>query len=434
MAAAVNLVTNSALGVQSLCSLNVGSANVAVGWRAMSATTAGCSNTAVGASAGAGAQGNSNVFIGNVAGCTQTSGDANVAIGPNTALASTTGSCQLAIGFSSTDYWLTGDSGKNIQPGAGIRDCANSLGTAGQALLSTGTTVCWGAAGGASDATPTVAGVVKGCIDGSNSALGCNALFSNTTGDRNTAIGANTLYSNTDGERNTANGYNALFSNTTGCCNTANGLCALYCNTTGCKNTANGGNALRFNTTGTANTANGEGVLYSNTTGSYNTAIGTKALCSNTTGCGNVMIGGTDSAGDFVPVFDVTTENNRIAMGSTSVTNAYVQVAWTVVSDARDKTNVTALPVGLNFVNQLNPVSFQFKESRECDTATGPVRYGFLAQEVLAAEGENPVIVDTEVPDHLKVTNDHFNAVLVKAIQELSAKVDSLERKLATNG
>ena len=81
-----------------------------------------------------------------------------------------------------------------------------------------------------------------------------------------------------------------------------------------------------------------------------------------------------------------------------------------------------------------NPVSFQFKESRECDTATGPVRYGFLAQEVLAAEGENPVIVDTEVPDHLKVTNDHFNAVLVKAIQELSAKVDSLERKLATNG
>jgi hypothetical protein len=140
------------------------------------------------------------------------------------------------------------------------------------------------------------------------------------------------------------------------------------------------------------------------------------------------------SGGICSPVFNVTTENNRIVMGSTAVTNAYVQVAWTVVSDARDKTNVTALPVGLNFVNQLNPVSFQFKESRECDTATGPVRYGFLAQEVLEAEGENPVIVDTEVPEKLKITNDHMNAVLVKAIQELSAKVEALEAKLEAKG
>jgi len=136
------------------------------------------------------------------------------------------------------------------------------------------------------------------------------------------------------------------------------------------------------------------------------------------------------SGGICSPVFNVLTSNDRIVMGSTAVTNAYVQVAWTITSDARDKTNVTALPVGLDFVNQLNPVSLQFKESRECDTATGPVRYGFLAQEVLEAEGENPVIVDTEVPEKLKITNDHFNAVLVKAIQELSAKVEALEAKL----
>jgi hypothetical protein len=53
---------------------------------------------------------------------------------------------------------------------------------------------------------------------------------------------------------------------------------------------------------------------------------------------------------------------------------------------------------------------------------------------VLAAEGENPVIVDTEVPENLKITNDHFNAVLVKAIQELSAKVEALEAKLEAKG
>jgi len=31
-------------------------------------------------------------------------------------------------------------------------------------------------------------------------------------------------------------------------------------------------------------------------------------------------------------------------MGSIGVTNAYVQVAWTVVSDARDKTNFGVVP------------------------------------------------------------------------------------------
>jgi hypothetical protein len=39
--------------------------------------------------------------------------------------------------------WITGDSGKNIQPGAGIRDCSGSLGTSGQVLTTTGSAVQW---------------------------------------------------------------------------------------------------------------------------------------------------------------------------------------------------------------------------------------------------------------------------------------------------
>ena len=101
------------------------------------------------------------------------------------------------------------------------------------------------------------------------------------------------------------------------------------------------------------------------------------------------------------------------------------------MSDARDKTNITALPIGLDFVNQMNPVSYQFKETRDSDVAHGPVRYGFLAQEVLELEGENPVIIDTEDSEKLKMTNDHMNAVLVKAIQELSAHVTDLEHRLS---
>jgi hypothetical protein len=166
-------------------------------------------------------------------------------------------------------------------------------------------------------------------------------------------------------------------------------------------------------------------------TGCNNIGIGHRSLFSATTGSGNIQLGGTTNAGSIAPVFCVTTENNRVVMGSTAVTNAYIQVAWTAVSDARDKTSITALPVGLEFVNKLNPVSYQFRENRESEIPNGPVRYGFLAQEVLEIEGENPVLVDTENPDHLKITSDYMNAVLVKAIQELNAKVTALEVKLA---
>jgi hypothetical protein len=305
------------------------------------------------------------------------------------------------------------------------------VGTNGQTLFACSTAtngICWGALPAA---TPTVAGIVLGCTISNNTALGCNALVARTTGNNNTAIGPNALTSNTSGCCNTAIGTNALFSNTTGRFNTATGTNALPNNLIGCRNSAHGLQALFTNTNGNNNTATGFSALCFNTTGSFNTAIGTEALFCNTTGSGNVMIGGVDALGLYSPVFNPTVENDRVMIGSTATTNAYVQVAWTVTSDARDKTNVTALPIGLEFVNKLNPVSFQFKESREDATPHGSIHYGFLAQEVLEVEGENPVIVDTEDPEKLKITNDHLNAVFVKAIQELSEQNKALEARIA---
>jgi hypothetical protein len=117
-------------------------------------------------------------------------------------------------------------------------------------------------------------------------------------------------------------------------------------------------------------------------------------------------------------------------MGSTGVTNAYVQVAWTVVSDARDKTNFAPVPHGLDFVNQLNPTSYQFKVSREDDTPTGIVRYGFKAQDILALEGDNPVIIDSEDLEKLRFNSDSLIPVLVNAIKELTARLETLENKV----
>jgi trimeric autotransporter adhesin len=76
---------------------------------------------------------------------------------------------------------------------------------------------------------------------GQNTAVGVQALLSNTTGYANTAIGFNALSSNTGGFTNTAIGRRALQSNTDGLGNTALGSSALSSNTTGGDNTAGGG-------------------------------------------------------------------------------------------------------------------------------------------------------------------------------------------------
>ena len=152
---------NTAFGVAALVSNTTGSGNIAVGTNALQFNVSGGSNIAIGNSSlicatisnlsvaigGASLQctsGGCNTAIGSFAGCLITSGTNNVALGYNAQVASATGSCQLAIGFANGSNWLTGDSTKAIQPGAGIKDCAGNTGTAGQVLASNGANaICW---------------------------------------------------------------------------------------------------------------------------------------------------------------------------------------------------------------------------------------------------------------------------------------------------
>ena len=53
------------------------------------------------------------------------------------------------------------------------------------------------------------------------------------------------------------------------------------------------------------------------------------------------------------------------------------------------------------------------------------MRYGFKAQEILALEGANPVIIDNEDSEKLRMTDTYMIPILVKAIQELKAEYDS---------
>jgi len=256
----------------------------------------------------------------------------------------------------------------------------------------------------------------------SNTAVGSTALRQNTAGYDNTAFGNAAGNANTTGFSNTAIGRSALQTNSSGVQNTAVGRSSLI-NNTGDDNTAIGVSSLSSNTTGSYNTATGKDALRSNTTGSYNTAIGYNALYSNTTGSGNTAISPA-FGGLYSPVFNPTTESNRFCMGSTSVTNAYIQVAWTVVSDARDKTDFAPVPHGLDFVSKLKPTAYRYKMTRESEDGHGPLRYGFKAQDVLELEGSNSVIVDAEDLEKLRFNDQSMIAVLVKAIQELKQQFD----------
>jgi hypothetical protein len=256
-------------------------------------------------------------------------------------------------------------------------------------------------------------------------AFGYNALNQIINGARNVAIGTNSLVSTTFCNDNTAIGSDALYSTLDGTSNVGVGSGALYFNSTGSYNTAVGYRSLYNTASATSNnTGFGYAALYL-ATGANNTAIGSEAGFAVTLGAGNISVGGLTSAGTRAPVFSITTENNRISMGSTSVTNAYVQVAWTVVSDARDKTDFADVPHGLDFVSKLQPTAYRFKENRDATEGHGPVRYGFKAQDVLALEGDAPVIIDADNPDKLYFNDQALLAVLVNAIKELKAEFDA---------
>ena len=155
--------------------------------------------------------------------------------------------------------------------------------------------------------------------------------------------------------------------------------------------------------------------------------VGYAAGIRHTTGDNNIAIG--CASGCQNTIFHLTTEDNRILLGNNNHTNAYIKIDWTVTSDQRDKTEFAEVPHGLDFVNQLKPVSFKFKKSREDDTSHGPKKYGFKAQDILTLEGDNPTIINNDDEENLKITNSHITPVLVKAIQELTKRIEELEKE-----
>ena len=105
-------------------------------------------------------------------------------------------------------------------------------------------------------------------------------------------------------------------------------------------------------------------------------------------------------------------------------------------SDSRLKQNVVDLDKGLSAINSLRPVSFNWIDGF-CDEEKDKL-YGFLAQEVqtidpnLIRQFGNVKLENTTINDTLTVNEKLIIPILVKAAQELSAKIKVLETKITT--
>jgi hypothetical protein len=304
-----------------------------------------------------------------------------------------------------------------------------------------------------------------------NSAFGYQSLYSNTTGISNSAFGYLTLGANTTGGGNSAFGEQSLVSNSTGSLNSAFGFQTLFNNGTGNSNSAFGSFSMQNNTSGFFNSAFGESSLRSNTTGISNSAFGYYSLRSNTVGNRNCAFGDSSlrssSTGDFNTAFGYSSGStitggynltligydaepttgvafNQITLGNNQVTSLRCNVTTiTSLSDSRDKMNIIDLPLGLDFISKLKPRLFNWdkREWYEENVSDGSKMQetptaGFIAQELddiqttENAQWLNLVLKDN--PDKLEATPGNLLPIMVKAIQELKAENNALNKELET--
>ena len=352
----------------------------------------GCRNIALGVVA----LGNSSSFAGNF----------NVAIGANAGQGMTTGACNIAIGTFAAEDMTCGQNN-----------------------------------------------IIMGCKAGANWTCACQNIaigrIAGGTGvmthDGNACTGTN----------NVLIGDSAGRVLSTGGANIAIGRAAMDSATSACENIAIGDYAMAQQTmTGKCNIGIGRSASFGLTDGVFNIGIGHEAggngsggrNCNINIGCGMNLTG-----------------NHQTCLGGTEV---LIEGGSTFDSDCRAKCCITNLTYGLDFIKALKPRSFKWiKQADKLDEdgniliegdhmgRSGRTHFGLIAQEVKTVL--DSLSVDTKdfapysdqrigqdvgwVPSYhqhdpvtgyektLTLKYVEFIPMLMKAIQELSAKVDALE-------
>jgi hypothetical protein len=285
-----------------------------------------------------------------------------------------------------------------------------------------------------------------------DTALGEQALASNTSGSDNTAVGAEALFSNTSGATNTGVGSFALWANTIGLVNTGIGSGALASNTTANANTALGASSLSSATTGGSNTAVGVQALFGVSTGSNNTAVGASAL-GNTSGSGNIALGrlagsnvtsgsnnidiGNNAPGNessTIRIGNSTNHTRAFLAGVNGVTVSSGTAVYidsngqlgTVTSSVRFKEDVETMGEASEGLMKLRPVTFHYKAPY--DDGSHLLQYGLIAEEVAKVYPDLVQYDDKGKP--FTVRYHEINTMLLNEIQKQHAKVNELNAQL----
>ena len=168
------------------------------------------------------------------------------------------------------------------------------------------------------------------------------------------------------------------------------------------------------------------GVLALGKTSDDSTSEGVWIRKHPSSGHGQIMCTGTSSSAyEGLYVYDIT--NSELEFyASYHGTIAYR--ATYNMSDERKKDNIQDITLGLDAVKELRPVSFDWKNDKGKDVL------GFIAQEVETTSLKQLVgnYKDDNIDDLRSLNKEGLIPVLVKAVQELSAKLDAAEARIET--
>jgi len=477
---------NTAFGFSASDAVTTGDNNVAIGFEALSANTTGSGNIAIGANSldvcdtesnnlsigldtmhGSIAGGEYNVAIGNTALDALTSADANTVVGYGAGSAITTGGSNTIIGYIAGDAIVGGtkntiigseaagamtSGGNNVvigteAVGSGVMTASYNViigESAGLNKTSGGSNVFIGYQSG-EQCTTAARSIFIGSIAGDdhdtendNIGIGNGALGGSIAGgEENVCIGRDTGSALTSGDHSTLIGYQAGAAVTTGNHTVAIGYQTGY------------NDAI----TGNGNTLLGNYAGFRLNSGNENTIVGYDAGTLITTGTNNMCLG-RDAGGPNSPS-SLSTGDHTIVLGDNNITSIICNDTSISSSDSRDKTDVENFTHGLNYIEQLRPVTYRWdkrawyvdklgKDMTNDDVKNAKpdgsrkknkINVGFLAQEVQAIEEalgykaseESNLVFNDNDGFQYGLKYERLVPMLVNAIKELSAKVKALE-------
>ena len=396
--------------------------------------------------------GNQNVVVGDEAGTAITTGDQNSILGYSAGVALTTGNRNTLLGSTAGDALVGAERNTAVGYGALHTETEGDRNTAvGVFALSTQNTT------GGGNIYNTAVGYAAGNLVTTginNTLIGGLAGDSLTDADYNTVVGYNALSTNVLGSRSVAIGFEALktqnpvdgSNNPTAVdmYNVGIGFNAGTGITTGINNIALGGLAGTGISTGGGNICIGKSSGVTSTvltTGGNNIVIGLGANTGSASRNNAIVMGEavvSVSNGQFT--FGTGTSDSNIANGATSIS---------APSDQRYKEEIADATAGLAFIKDLRPVTFKWKkekdlptshrayvEDSETRTMNDSTNHGFIAQEVKTAidahseikDGFDMWCTDDQADGgRQRIADGALVPMLVKAIQELEARIATLE-------